>query len=286
MEGVNLLHLVYNDTFCDIQKYLDIKDLFNLRCTCVTFRDYIDVELSKLKKMILPKSHESIMTSFEVMCDKCSSLKVLNLNHNDWLTDEILSKILRKNSKTLKSLSLNSCNNLSSVGLQPAIIDCKQLRKLSLHSCYWLTVGCIEAIAFHHENLEDLDLSSCLISERCLVILLNKFRNLKVLSLSSIATVNDNVLFNISMFLNVIRHLNLFGCLSITDRGVGALSLNCKNLESLSVRGCINVSERSLNLLRNRNVHIDVPRNSIQSYMQHIRRQQIHHVRIFPLYFQ
>jgi F-box and leucine-rich repeat protein 15 len=279
MGEVNLLDLVYSDTFCDIQKYLGIRDLFNLRSVSVDFRDYVNREISKLKRITLPKSHETIVNSFEVLCDNCCSLEVINLNHNDWLTDEILSKLLERNSKTLKTLSLNSCNNLSSVGLQPAIINCKRLKKLSLHSCYWLTVGCIEAIAFHHENLEDLDLSNCLISERCLVILLNKFRNLKVLSLSSITTVNDNILFNISMFLNEIKHLNLFGCFLITDRGIGALSLNCKNLESLSVRGCANVSERSLNLLRSRNVHIDVPRSSFQSYMQNIRRQQIHQVR-------
>lgn len=281
MGALNVLDLVYSDTFCGIQPYLKIKDLFSLRCVCVDFKNYVDDEISKIKKLILPKSHESVVNSINVLSEKCCKLEVINLNHNSWLTDELLKKFLEKNSKSLKSLTLNSCNNLSSVALQPAIIGCKLLQKLSLHSCSWLTVGCIEAIAFHHESLQELDLSNCSISERCLVILLNKFRLLRILSLSSISTVNDNILFNISMFLKEIKHLNLFGCFLVTDRGIGALSLNCKMLESLSVRGCTHLTERSLSILRSRNIHIDVPRSSHRSFIDNMRREQINQVRNF-----
>ena len=283
MGELNILDLVYSDTFCEIQSYLKIKDLFNLRCVCVDFKNYVDEEISKIKKLNLPKSHESVVNSIGVLSEKCCKLEVINLNNNSWLSDELLKTFLEKNSKSLKSLTLNSCNSLSSVALQPAIIGCKLLQKLSLRSCSWLTVGCIEAIAFHHESLEELDLSNCLITERCLVILLNKFRLLRILSLSSIPTVNDNILFNISMFLKEIKHLNLFGCFLITDRGIGALSLNCKMLESLSVRGCTHLTERSLSILRSRNVHIDVPRSSHRSFIDNMRREQINQVRNFSI---
>jgi hypothetical protein len=271
---LNILDLVYSDTFCEIQAYLDLRDYFNLRCVSVEFRDYFDIEITKLKSVILPKAHAKTVNPFKVLCEKCLNLETINLSHNDWLTDDLLSKLLIKNSKTLKSLNLNFCLKLTSVALQPVVIVGKNLTKLSLHSCSWLSVGCIEAIAFHHENIEELDISACIISERCLVILLNKFRLLRVLSLSSVTTVNDNILFNISLFLKYITHLNLFGCVQITDRGIGALSLNCKSLESLSIRGC-SVTERSLNILRERNVHIDIPRTTYCNFMENFRRQQM-----------
>lgn len=275
MEQISLLDLVFSDLFCEIQTYLDIKDFFSLRCVSVDLHDYIDKEIAKMKKLVLPKCHENAVKPFKVLCEKCCHLEVINLSQNSWLSDDLLSKLLAANSKTLVNLNLNNCSKLTSVALQPAIIDCKILRKLSLQSCFWLTVGCIEAIAFHHELLEELDLSNCLLSERSLIILLNKFRLLRILSLASVATVSDNILFSISLYLKDITHLNLFGCPGITDRGLGALSLNCKKLESLSVRGCVNVTERSLNLLRNRNVHIDVPRNSYSSFIENMRRQQM-----------
>lgn len=275
MEQITLLDLVFSDTFCEVQSFLKIQDFFNLRCVCVDLYNYVNKEITKLKKLVIPKYNEKTINPFKVLCDKCCNLEEINLSQNAWLDNELLSKILSRNSKTLRSLNLRGCPNLTSVALQPVIIECKNLRKLNLHSCLWLTDGCIEAIAFHHENLEELDLSSCLISERSLVILLNKFRMLRILSLSSVTTVNDNILFIISRTLKDITLLNLFGCQEITDRGIGALSLNCKSLESISIRGCINVTERSLALLREKNVHIDMPKNVCSFFLENMRRQQM-----------
>ncbi|CRK93835.1 CLUMA_CG007362, isoform A [Clunio marinus] len=273
MSEVNLMDLVYSDTFCEIQCFLRISDLFTLRCVSKDLRNYIDNELIKLKRLTVPARNEKAITAFQVVSEKCENLETINLNRNEWLTDECLVKLLNKNSKTLVNLSLNNCVNLTSIVLQPVIISCRKLKKLSLQSCYWLTIGCLETIAFHRTDLENLDLSKCkMISERCLIVILNNFRKLKTLSLASVTNVNDNVLFNISKRLTEIEHLNLFGCLLVTDRGIGALSLNCKKLETLSIRGCGDVTERSLNLLRSRNVHIDIPRNPINLFINNLQR--------------
>ena len=267
MDQLNLLDLVYSDTFCEIQKYLQIKDLFSLRCVNTEFREYINKELIKLKKIQIPAESEKAINAFKVLCEKCCNLETINLNKSDWLTDELLIPLLTNNAKSLISLSLNNCSNLTSVALH-FIIDCAKLKKLSLHNCFWLSVGCLETIAFHQANLENLDLTNCkMISERCIIILLNRFRKLRVLNLASVTNVNDNILFNISKYQTEIVHLNLFSCSFVTDRGIGALSLNCKKLETLSIRGCRNITERSLTLLRSRNVHIDVPRNQTNAFI-------------------
>lgn len=128
--------------------------------------------------------------------DGCCRLETINLSGNNWLQDGNVIPMLNNNMKSLKSLHLNNCHNLTSVAIH-SIINCKKLKKLSLHNCYWLTIGCLQTIAFHHSNLEELDLTNCCsISERCFVILLNSFRKLRVLSLASVATVNDNTLLH------------------------------------------------------------------------------------------
>lgn len=272
MEQIGLLDLVSSDIFFEIQSYLHLDDFFRLRCVSVEFRDYLDKEIVKLKKIQFPTTDIKVIKSFKVLCEKCCFLETVNMNRQEWLRDDLLIPLLKKNTKTLMSLNLNDCPNLSSVSLH-FIINCTKLKKLSLHNCFWLTVGCLETIAFHQNTLEELDLTNCkMISERCLIILLNSFRKLRILSLASVSNVNDNILFNISKCQTEIEHLNLFSCSLITDRGIGALSLNCKRLESISIRGCGNITERSLTLLRSRNVHIDKPRNTANAFNNSIER--------------
>lgn len=278
MSDVTLMDLVHSDVFSDIQGFLGLHELFKLRCVSRKFKEYIDQELAKIKVLQLAAHSSGFIDAFRVLADQCCNIENLNLSCNNWLTDDLLLKILKRNTKTLQNVSLNYCENLSSTAIQP-IIECRKLKKLNLQSCSWLTgdyhlrshfphllsfdsftVGCLETIAFHQTELLEFDLGYCrTISERCLIILLNNFRHLRVLSLASVSNVTDNVLFSISKYQTEIVHLNLFGCNLATDRGIGALSLNCKKLESCSVRGCKLITERSLNLLRSRNVHIDVP---------------------------
>lgn len=269
---LNLLDLVFSDIFCDIQQYLALEELLNLRCVAVDFRNYVDSELNKLKRLEIPaKSEEGWKNAFKLFGERCCSLETINLCKNEWLDDDLLIPLLKTNAKTITSLNLSDCSKLTSVALQPVIIDCTRLKKLKLHNCYWLTVGCLETIAFHQTNLEELDLSNCtMIGGRTLIVLLSNFRKLQTLSLASVTNVNDNVLFSISKYQTEIVNLNLFSCKLITDRGIDAISSNCEKLETLSIRGCPLITERSLNLLRTRNVHIDVPVNPRNAFINQI----------------
>jgi hypothetical protein len=273
MSEVNLIDLIDCDIFINVQKFLTLKDLFSLRCVNVKFKNYINCELGKLKRIDLPRAHPSAFFSFQVLSERCNYLEKINLNKNEWLSDDLLLSLLQRNTETLTSLSLNDCNNLTAASIQPVIIRCKKLEKLSLQRNIWLTVGSIDAITFHQDNLRELDLSYCdTISERSLVIFCNKFLKLQVLNLSSIRSVSDNLLLNISINLHDLKFLNLFKCIAITNRGLKSLAVNCNKLESLLVCGCPNITEESLSLLRKRNVHIDRPQN-LENSMIHFNQR-------------
>lgn len=210
-----------------------------------------------------------MVDAFELLANNCNKLETLNLNRCLWLDDEHVIKIIKRNSLSLRDVNLSNCRNLTAIALQPLIIECKTLKKLSLQNNNWLTIGCLETLAFHQsKNIEDLDLAYCctVLSERCMSLMFNNFQKLRVLSLSSVSTVTDNILIIISKKQTQIEHLNLSNCRQITDHGIGAISLNCKKLESLSIRGCIFVTDRSLLLLRSKNVHIDMPRNGSNAF--------------------
>lgn len=247
-------------------QFLNLQDLFQIRSVCTTFRDYIDDELTVLKEINLAGYDERVIEPFKVLARLCENLEELNFARCNWITDELLLPMIETNAKTITSINLCGCDNLTIKSLQPIIIASKNLKKLNLAKCKWLTIGTLEAFVFHHTHVEELDLSECdIITERCLNILLQKFRNLKTLCLASVSCVNDSCLFMISKFQTNIKQLNLFKCAAITDRGIGALSLNCNQLEVLSVRGCSQVTDRSLHLMRAKNIHVDVARNRSQN---------------------
>lgn len=138
----------------------------------------------------------------------------------------------------------------------------KHLRVLKLSKCYFFTSGAIETLAFHHSLIEELDLSySNVIQERSVILAIQKFRNLKVLSLAHVPTIGDRTVCAIAKFSIDLRHLNLIGCNEVTDQGVRALALKHSSLESLMVRGCSKVTETGLAPLRAQgHIHIDLPR--------------------------
>jgi len=286
MTQLNLLDLIYSDIFCEIQKvnsnclikslikkyillqFLSLKDFFNLRCVNATLHHYIDHELEFIKQINYAGQDERAIDAFEVLKERCKHLQIFNISNCQWMTNELLIPILQNNSESLVNINLSYCGHITELSLHPIIIHCKKLKKLILSNCYWLTIGSFETLIFHHSDIEELDISGCsMISERCLSLLLQKFIKLRILSLASINSVNDNILFAISKYQTEIFHLNLFKCSEITDRGVGALSLNCKKLETISVRGCLKVTDRSLDLLRNRNIHVDVPKNAANAFI-------------------
>lgn len=212
-----------------------------------------------------------------MLCERCHLLETVNLSGNFWLSDELLSELIKNNAKSIRSLNLNKCSALTA-NVQSVIIQCVSLKKLRLQGCNWLTTGCLEALALHHSELEELDLSYCsVISNPCLIVLLTNFRKLRRLALAAVSSADDHVLFTISKYQTEIQHLNLFDCPKITDRGIGALSLNCKKLETLSIKGCEHITERSLELLRARSVHIDVPKKPTNAFILNYREFAIIH---------
>ena len=108
-------------------------------------------------------------------------------------------------------------------------------------------------------QLNELDLKSCpMLNYRSIEVLLRNLVNLRVLSLASNDFVDDDILRIIAEYQKQLLHLNLFGCNSITDRGIVNIVKNCKELKTISIRKCHTLTEKSIILLRDSNIQHDI----------------------------
>uniref|UniRef100_A0A1Q3F8T1 Putative f-box/lrr protein drome n=1 Tax=Culex tarsalis TaxID=7177 RepID=A0A1Q3F8T1_CULTA len=264
---LTLFDIAWEDVlFAQLLPLLSLSDLFNLRCCSRLSKQLVDGGLRSRRVINLSGNNSrNIDRAFRVLSRKCRNVRTANLAKCSWLSDGLLAEFLRANTK-IRQLNLSDCVNVTPVGLHPIIIDCKQLSSLKLARCSWLTIGAMEALTLHHSAPEahgivELDISHCVgLNERCISIFLLNMRQLRTLAVAYIPAVTDNLLYSIAKNAKAMRHLNIIGCQLTTDRGVGALSLYCTELESLMVRDCPCITERSLSLLRGR-VFIDRPRN-------------------------
>ncbi|XP_034125247.1 F-box/LRR-repeat protein 15 isoform X1 [Drosophila guanche] len=241
--------------------YLSLKDLFNLRCCSQTARRFAEASLEKRQELNLSGNNTSnIGLAFKVVARCCRRLEVLHLACCKWLTDDLLLPLLTNNKHRLCAVNLNECVNITALSLQPIIVECKDLRILKLSKCQWLTTGAVDALTLHQSKLVEFDISHCgAIGERCLIIFFRKLNKLTVLSLAHTPSVTDQVLIQIGNYCRELEHINLMGCVAISDYGVHALTVHCLSLRTLLIRRCPRVTEHSLAPLRQRRLYIDRP---------------------------
>ena len=221
-DTVTLFDLSWEDVIIPrILKYLSLKELFALRCCSRTTKRLVEAAFERLNEINLSgNSTRNIEAAFTVLGQHCRRLENLHLARCHWLTDKLLLTILAKN-KRLKIVNLNECVNITPLALQPIIIECKDLRVLKLSKCQWLTTGAVDALTLHQSNLEEFDISHCAaIGERCLIIFFRKLNKLTILSLANTPSVTDQVLIQIGNYCRALEHINLVGCVAISDYGI------------------------------------------------------------------
>lgn len=225
---LTLFDIAWEDVlFAKLLPLLSLADLFNLRCCSRLSKQLVDGGLRSRRIVNLSGNNSrSVHRAFRVLSRKCRNVRTANLAKCSWLSDGLLAEFLRANTK-IRRVNLSDCVNVTPVGLQPIIIECKQLQELKLARCSWLTIGAIEALTLHHSapgahGIVELDISHCVgLNERCISIFLLNMRQLRTLAVAYIPAVTDNLLYSIAKNAKAMRHLNIIGCQLTTDRGVG-----------------------------------------------------------------
>lgn len=177
-------------------------------------------------------------TSFKAIGAGFIGLKVISIRNCTTLSDKGL-KDLTKSASLLESLILVECNNVTSKGLRELFMNChKRLKVMCLVKCRGLK-----------EEKEEANPNSIQSS------LLPKCPFLESLTLNGCAGIGDSFLSWLGSACHQVRHLELMGLKSVTDRGVLTLlkALDTKNkaLETVDLSGCVRLTDWSVLAITN-----------------------------------
>jgi len=235
-----LLDVMWEDIlFPHVLSRLTVEDLFSLRLVSKEMKLLTDAYLTQMRVLSLcfpilrhpPKLFGSCLF-------QCTQLRVVNFSSCAWLVDSMVIPIFESNVH-ITHLFLNRCQSLTSVCLQSVMLYCKKLKVLQLAYCSWLSEGCFNALTLHLENLEEIDLTSCVGSfdTRSLDCFFRKFPRLKKVSLAGNDSVTNALLISLASSCKELKHVNLVHCVHITNAGIKHLSKMC-TLQTLAMRHC------------------------------------------------
>jgi hypothetical protein len=179
------------------------------------------------------------------------NLESLNLNWVSSITDASLLHISRF--KSLKTLMLAKCSNITDRGLIEVAINCKQLQQIDIAECCHVSSTTIEQLAMHCSDLRQINVNQCcLIDDTSICQLALKLKSqLEGLNVGSTKCSSETlreVLFHCSEGISV---LDVSNC-NISDRTVQEIinsNVSLAHLVTLNLKGC-NISDQLVQQLK------------------------------------
>ncbi|XVF46165.1 hypothetical protein PTKIN_Ptkin03bG0004900 [Pterospermum kingtungense] len=118
--------------------------------------------------------------------DGCPALEMINIAYNDKITDNSLISLSK--CSMLKALEIRGCPSVSSIGLSAIAVGCKQLTVLDIKKCFNITDNGMLPLAQFSQNLKQINLSYCSVTDVGLVALasINRLQNMTILHLAGL----------------------------------------------------------------------------------------------------
>ncbi|XP_072976443.1 F-box/LRR-repeat protein 3-like [Typha angustifolia] len=136
----------------------------------------------------------------------CPVLQTINLAYCTEITDESL-RSLSKCSK-LSTLEIRGCHRVSSAGLSAISMGCRQINKLDIKKCYDINDAAMLQIARFSQNLRQINLSYCSVTD------------VGLLALASISC---------------LQNITIFHLVGLSPNGLAAALLACRGLTKVSL---------------------------------------------------
>ncbi|XP_069466575.1 F-box/LRR-repeat protein 15 [Ambystoma mexicanum] len=256
-----LLDLPWEDVLLPhILDYLPVDQLVSLQRVSKAFQTIVQLYLGNCHCFDSTQISSPVpKTAFCKMLKENEVLHQLNLQGcSEWLTDRELLPVVGQNHHLL-SINLNNCLLLSRQSLVAICLSCPLLQNISLAHCEWVDGLSLRSLAEHCKDLESIDVTACRqLKDEVVCYLVQNSRKIKSLSLAVNANITDVAVDEIAKCCRDLEHLDLTGCLRVRNESIRSLAEYCPKMKSLMVKHCHNVTELSLEILRKRQVEIDV----------------------------
>ncbi|KAH7426609.1 hypothetical protein KP509_10G008500 [Ceratopteris richardii] len=169
------------------------------------------------------------------LAKECTSLIHLNLGRCLQIADVGIMAI--SHIRTLQSLMINGCTEVSDSSIAFLAFNCRNLRFISLKWCVGITDAAVSAIGAHCFKLEELDVSYTEITNAS-IFSICKLKSLTKLSLAACGRVNDDCLKCFKTGIKSLKSLDVSRCLGISCKGIMELAHGELPLHSLMMAYC------------------------------------------------
>ncbi|GMH26370.1 hypothetical protein Nepgr_028213 [Nepenthes gracilis] len=166
------------------------------------------------------------------------------------IDDESLA-VLKQGSKSLKTLDMSSCQNISHVGLSSLTNGTECLQQLILAYGSPVTLALADSLQ-RLSKLQSIKLDGCLVTCSGLKAIGNWCESLRELSLSKCSGVTDEGLSFLLTKQKELRKLDITCCRKITDIALAHITNSCTSLTSLRMESCSLVPREAFILIGQR----------------------------------
>ncbi|KAK8596569.1 hypothetical protein V6N12_065054 [Hibiscus sabdariffa] len=141
---------------------------------------------SQLKELDLYRATAVSDSGIAAIANGCPALEMINIAYNDKITDKSLMSLSK--CWMLKALEIRGCLGVSSIGLSAIAVGCKQLTVLDVKKCFNVNDSGMLPLAQFSQNLKQINLSYCSVTDVGLVALasLSRLQNMTILHLAGL----------------------------------------------------------------------------------------------------
>lgn len=195
------------------------------------------------------------------------NLKSIVLAGVDSLLDEHIERIVH--GKSIERIDVSRCKNLTDRSLGAIAVHCEKLSSLLICGNTHITNTGVTAVCFRRPTLLQLDISNCKkvdflgllikhgdllqyanrnwtslnvsccrLENESLVWIASALTELKILNLSSVLNVNNQIIDSLALNSPLLTHLNLANCSRVTNDSVSVLAKCCTKLIDINI-SCI-----------------------------------------------
>ncbi|XP_013397291.1 uncharacterized protein LOC106164051 [Lingula anatina] len=170
------------------------------------------------------------------ICEASKRLVSMKLNGCQMITDDSIDMLATKHGKSLETLEVFGCYNVTPMGMEILAEHCKGLKSLNVGQCHRLSDACIVQLSESLSQIRTLDLRGLKqIKDNCIRKIVRKCPHLNTLVLANCLRITDVALIEVSTYAPNVKWLDASGCRNISNQAIGAVSKNCRGLEHLDV---------------------------------------------------